>query len=119
MTPVTGFHSTIDSPDSVSRVAPPTSTIANTSTATQASHTPTARDADGLFASAGAAMDAPSALEGQRRVMEPAAHWGSMENDPSSWARMAGGSRGRRGAPRGESRNRRSVRQQPHIAGEG
>ena len=32
--PVTGFHSTIDSPDSVSRVAPPTSTIAKMSAAT-------------------------------------------------------------------------------------
>ena len=32
--PVTGFHSTIDRPDSVSRVAPPTSTIAKMSAAT-------------------------------------------------------------------------------------
>ena len=34
MTPVTGFHSVIESPDSVSRVAPPTSTIAKISAAT-------------------------------------------------------------------------------------
>src|SRR5215831_383784 len=43
MTPVTGFHSTIESPDSVSRVAPPTSTMAKTSPAMHHSHTPTAR----------------------------------------------------------------------------
>src|SRR5215831_17806560 len=41
--PVTGFHSTIESPDSVSRVAPPTSTIAAISTATEMSHQRTAR----------------------------------------------------------------------------
>src|SRR6266700_1403578 len=41
--PVTGFHSTIDSPDSVSRVAPPTRTMANTSPATHHSHSPMAR----------------------------------------------------------------------------
>src|SRR5260370_1815528 len=40
--PVTGFHSTIESPDSVSRVAPPTSTMANTSEAPHHPHTPTA-----------------------------------------------------------------------------
>ena len=33
MTPVTGFHCVIDSPDSVSRVAPPTITIAKISAA--------------------------------------------------------------------------------------
>src|SRR5215831_8415703 len=43
MAPVTGFHSTIESPDSVSRVAPPTSTMANTSAATHHSHTPMVR----------------------------------------------------------------------------
>jgi hypothetical protein len=32
--PITGCHSVIDRPDSVSRVAPPTSTIASTSAAT-------------------------------------------------------------------------------------
>ena len=32
--PITGFHSVIDRPDSVSRVAPPTSTMAKTSAAT-------------------------------------------------------------------------------------
>ena len=41
--PVTGFHSTIDSPDSVSRVAPPTSTMIAISAATPASHQRTAR----------------------------------------------------------------------------
>src|SRR5579871_5423522 len=46
-TPVTGFHSTIDGPDSVSRVTPPTSTIANTSAAKHPSHTPTAPAPDG------------------------------------------------------------------------
>ena len=33
MTPVTGFHCVIDRPDSVSRVAPPTITIAKISAA--------------------------------------------------------------------------------------
>jgi hypothetical protein len=33
-TPVTGFHSVIESPDSVRRVAPPTSTMASTKAAT-------------------------------------------------------------------------------------
>src|SRR5215469_5488266 len=33
-TPVTGFHSTIDSPDSVTRVAPPTTTMRKTRPAT-------------------------------------------------------------------------------------
>src|SRR5258707_5453629 len=42
-TPVTGFHSTIDRPDSVSRVAPPTITIANTSAAIASSHSRIAR----------------------------------------------------------------------------
>jgi hypothetical protein len=42
--PVTGFHSTIDRPDSVSRVAPPTTMVANTSAATASSHRRTARD---------------------------------------------------------------------------
>ena len=37
-TPVTGFHSTIERPDCVSRVAPPTTTMANTSAARQAIH---------------------------------------------------------------------------------
>src|SRR5215467_6787056 len=42
-TPVTGFHSTIDRPDSVSRVAPPTTTVANIRAATASSHSRTAR----------------------------------------------------------------------------
>src|SRR5712691_7712266 len=42
-TPVTGRHSTIDSPDSVSRVAPPTTSVASISAATTNSHTRTAR----------------------------------------------------------------------------
>ena len=33
-TPVTGFHSTIESPDSVSRVAPPTTSVSTISAAT-------------------------------------------------------------------------------------
>src|SRR4051812_7014003 len=41
--PVTGFHSTIERPDSVSRVAPPTSTIAKMSAATAYSHSRIAR----------------------------------------------------------------------------
>ena len=36
--PVTGFHSTIDSPNSVSRVAPPTSTMIAISAAIESSH---------------------------------------------------------------------------------
>ena len=36
--PVSGFHSTIDSPDSVSLVAPPTTSVMNISTATAMSH---------------------------------------------------------------------------------
>src|SRR5947209_5146362 len=43
MLPVTGFHSTIESPDSVSRVAPPTSTISAIKAATEISHQRTAR----------------------------------------------------------------------------
>src|SRR5262245_12080943 len=42
-TPVTGFHSTIESPDSVSRVAPPTTTVTTISAATASSHSLTAR----------------------------------------------------------------------------
>src|ERR1044072_301412 len=42
-TPVIGFHSTIDRPDSVSRVAPPTTTVTNISAATASSHSPPAR----------------------------------------------------------------------------
>src|SRR6516162_11354140 len=42
-TPVTGFHSTIDRPDSVSRVAPPTTTVTNIRAATASSHSRTAR----------------------------------------------------------------------------
>src|SRR6266436_9496671 len=42
-TPVTGFHSTIDRPDSVSRVAPPTTTVTNIRAATASSHNRTAR----------------------------------------------------------------------------
>src|ERR1700755_254045 len=41
--PVTGFHSTIDRPDSVSRVAPPTSTISAIRAAPEISHQRTAR----------------------------------------------------------------------------
>ena len=41
--PVTGLHSTMDSPDSVSRVAPPTSRVAKTSAATAHSHNRMAR----------------------------------------------------------------------------
>src|SRR5258708_8502737 len=43
ITPVTGFHSTIDRPDSVSRVAPPTTTVTNIRAATATSHSRTAR----------------------------------------------------------------------------
>src|SRR5262245_7639075 len=43
MTPVTGRHSTIDRPDSVSRVVPPTSTSAMTSAATAQSQSRIAR----------------------------------------------------------------------------
>src|SRR5208282_1449966 len=41
--PVTGRHSTIDRPDSVSLVAPPTSTMRKISAATESSHNRTAR----------------------------------------------------------------------------
>src|SRR6516225_8824035 len=43
ITPVTGFHSTIERPDSVSRVAPPTTTVTNIRAATASSHSRTAR----------------------------------------------------------------------------
>src|SRR6266446_3847549 len=46
ITPVTGFHSTIDRPDSVSRVAPPTTTVTNIRAATASSHSRTARPRD-------------------------------------------------------------------------
>src|SRR5579885_1022041 len=42
-TPVTGLHSVIERPDSVSRVAPPTSTLASTSAAMAQSHSRIAR----------------------------------------------------------------------------
>src|SRR5918993_11707 len=42
-TPVTGFHSTMERPDSVSRVAPPTRTVAITSAATATSQNLMAR----------------------------------------------------------------------------
>jgi hypothetical protein len=48
--PVSGFHSTIERPDSVSLVAPPTRTIAKISPATTRSHSRSARleyEADG------------------------------------------------------------------------
>ena len=41
--PVTGFHSTIDNPDSVRRVAPPTRMVATTSATTIESHQPMIR----------------------------------------------------------------------------
>jgi hypothetical protein len=41
--PVTGFHSTIESPDSVSRVAPPTKTMIAINSAIENSHQRTAR----------------------------------------------------------------------------
>ena len=43
MTPVTGFHSTIERPDSVSRVAPPTVTVTKIRVATASSHSLMAR----------------------------------------------------------------------------
>src|SRR5712692_1863918 len=42
-TPVTGRHSTIERPDSVSRVAPPTTSVATINAATTSSHSRTAR----------------------------------------------------------------------------
>src|SRR5437660_6991570 len=42
-TPVTGFHSTIDRPEPVSRVAPPTTKVTNINAATSHSHSRTAR----------------------------------------------------------------------------
>ena len=42
MTPDTGFHSVIERPDPVSRVSPPTITMATIIAATTSSHTPTA-----------------------------------------------------------------------------
>src|ERR1700730_1558634 len=45
--PITGFHSTIESPDRVNRVAPPTITIAKTSPATVSSHNRIPRRCDG------------------------------------------------------------------------
>jgi hypothetical protein len=43
-TPESGFHSVIDSPEPVSRVAPPTTTMAKTSSATPKSHAATDRE---------------------------------------------------------------------------
>src|SRR5215510_14266020 len=73
MTPVTGFHSTIESPDSVSRVAPPTSTMAKTSPAMHHSHTPTARAVGvDLRVPAPTPDNASCVLEAcHRTVMEP------------------------------------------------
>src|SRR6266849_1733730 len=72
MAPVTGFHSTIESPDSVSRVAPPTDTIANTNPATHHSHTPMARAAGVGFGVPAPAPDNASCVLGcHRTVMEP------------------------------------------------
>src|SRR5579871_6489338 len=74
MTPVTGFHSTIERPDSVSLVAPPTITMANTRAATHHSQRPTARAAEGLLAPLCAANVSSRALDGcDRTVMEPIA----------------------------------------------
>src|SRR5581483_1538346 len=42
-TPVTGFHSTIDRPDSVNRVAPPTTSVATIIAAETRSHSRTGR----------------------------------------------------------------------------
>ena len=42
-TPVTGFHSTIESPDSVSRVAPPTINVSKIIAAEISSHSRTGR----------------------------------------------------------------------------
>src|SRR6187551_1540285 len=42
-TPVTGFHSTIESPDSVSRVAPPTTNVSTIIAADTSSHSRTGR----------------------------------------------------------------------------
>src|SRR5688572_5789929 len=50
--PVTGFHSVIDSPDPVNRVAPPTATIATTSAASTKTQTRTVRAASGGVAGA-------------------------------------------------------------------
>src|SRR5262249_7703397 len=44
-TPVTGFHSTMERPDSVSRLAPPTITVTNIKAATASSQSLTARRA--------------------------------------------------------------------------
>src|SRR5258708_913057 len=83
--PVTGFHSTIESPDSVSRVAPPTSTMANTSEATHHSHTPTARDTSaGLRVPASAPHNASSVPDGcYRTVMGPLTLVYAQQHDPS------------------------------------
>jgi hypothetical protein len=48
MVPVTGFHSTMESPDSVSRVAPPITKVAKIIAATTSSHTRMARMESGI-----------------------------------------------------------------------
>src|SRR5262245_60379382 len=48
--PVTGFHSVIESPDSVNRVAPPTSTISAIMVATTTSQARTGRNEEVCFA---------------------------------------------------------------------
>ena len=55
MTPLIGFHSVIDRPDSVSRVAPPTTTIARIRSATIQSQMRMAPSRSGLRESAAAA----------------------------------------------------------------
>ena len=58
--PVIGFHSVIESPDSVSRVMPPTTTIANTKAATKRSQA-ISREGAGL-GDAGRASAMPRAM---------------------------------------------------------
>src|SRR5882672_7922982 len=65
-TPVTGFHSTIESPDSVSRVAPPTKTMAAISAATASSQARMARaEACGAEACVVGMVIIPRKLAGQ------------------------------------------------------
>ncbi len=69
--PVTGFHSVIDRPEPVRRVAPPTTTMARTRAATANSHTATGLDRserkNDVIAASSGARNEPEIWAGLRR----------------------------------------------------
>src|SRR5262249_44786944 len=82
--PVTGCHSTIDSPDSVRRVAPPTSTMATMRAAIATSHTRIARTCG--RAALASLMGSPLATNAADHIERPAARQSApchaSEHDP-------------------------------------